>query len=314
MLISYELREDGNMRYRHVMAFRYVMITGTATAAADAMSITQPAVSRLIAELEEDLSFRLFDRYKRRLRPTSEAIRFYQGVEKFFMGLDQLDRLAEQIRRQQPADLKVCATPALATCLFPEVVRRFTELHPVVNIFIEGFDSSEIVLRLQTHLTHLAATQAFPETSGIVQEPLMKAFHVCALHESHALAKKEVIEASDLVGENVLAILPTGLVDWRPVGEVLAEAGVTYDEGIGISNSHTGYSLIAANLAVAVIEPFAASTWLQNGVVVRPFEPKISFEYVIAYSLAQQQTDHMKQFAAIIREICTQAGWPPGLS
>ena len=299
------------MRYRHIEAFRYVMVTGTTTGAAESMAITQPAVSRLITELEFDLKFQLFDRFKRRLLPTSEALRFYQGVEKFFTGLDELDRIAEQIRIQQPADLKVCATPALSTCVFPEAVRRFKEDHPVVDLFIEGFDSSEIITRLQTRLTHLGITQAFPEVSGIVQEPLLEASHVCAVHQSHALARKDVVTPDDLVGEDVLNILPTGLVDWNRVAKVLTNAGVEYERGIGISNSHTGYSLVAANLAVAVIEPFAAATWLNNGVVVRPFEPKISFRYAIAYSLSQQQTEAMKDFAKIVREICAQPGWPP---
>lgn len=292
------------MRYRQVEAFRYVMVTGTTTGAAESMAITQPAVSRLIADLERDLQFRLFDRFKGRLLPTAEAIRFYQGVELFYMGLDRLDRVAEQIRTQQPADLKVCATPALSTFIFPEAVRRFQSGHPAVNLLIEGFSSSEIVTRLQTHLTHLAITLAFPEVAGIVQEPLLEAAHVCAVHESHPLAKKDVVRPEDFVGEEVLNILPSGLVNWNKVAKILTKAGVDYENGIGIQNSHTGYSLVAANLAIALIEPFAASAWRNNGVIVRPFEPKVAFRYVIAHAQSRQQTAPMKAFSEIVREIC----------
>ena len=298
------------MRYRQIEAFRYVIVTGTTTGAADSMAITQPAVSRLIAELEFDLGFKLFDRFKRRLLPTTEGLHFYRGVEKFFEGLDQLERVAEQIRVQQPADIKVCATPALSTCLFPAAVRRFKEDHPSVNLILESFSSSEIVSRLQTQLTHVAITLAFPEVAGIVQEPLLEASHVCAVHESHRLAERKVITPDDFAGEEVLAILPTGLVDWNKVAKILGEAGVDYESSIGIQTSHTGYSLVAANLAVALIEPFAATTWLNNGVVVRPFEPKVTFRYVMAYSLGQQQTEAMKGFAGIVREICEQPLWP----
>jgi len=48
---------------------------------------------------------------------------------------------------------------------------------------------------------------------------------------------------------------------------VLKEAGIQYGQNVGVQNSHTGYSLVAANLAIALIEPFAAPTWLKHGLV-----------------------------------------------
>ena len=292
------------MRYRQIEAFRFVMVTGTTTGAADSMAITQPAVSRLISDLETSLGFRLFDRFKGRLLPTADAIRFYQGVEQFYMGFDRLERIADQIRTQHPSDIKVCATPALSTYVFPDAVRRFRARYPAVHLLIESFSSTEVVTRLQTHLTHLAVTLAFPEVAGIAQERLLEASHVCAVHRSHRLAKKAVVTPEDFAGEEVLTILPSGLVNWNTVEQVLNEAGVKYNSSIGIQTSHTGYSLVAANLAIALIEPFAAPTWAKNDVVVRPFEPAVSFHYVLAYPLLLQRTEPLKAFFEIIREVC----------
>jgi len=168
------------MHYRQIEAFRYVMINGTVTGAAEALSVTQPAISRLVADLEANLDFRLFVRHKGRLLPTPEALRFYQGVERYFQGLEQLDRIAKQIRTESHADLRVCATPALSTFLFPTVIQRFRQQNPEIHISIETLSSSEIVSRLQDHMTDLAVTLAFPEVAGIVQEVLLEAAHVCA--------------------------------------------------------------------------------------------------------------------------------------
>ncbi len=298
------------MRSRQVEAFRFVMVTGTTTGAANSMAITQPAVSRLITDLENVLGFKLFDRFRGRLLPTPDAIRFYQGVEQFYMGLDRLERIAEQIRTQHPADIKVCATSALSTYVFPEAVRRFNSLYPAVDLQIETLSSSEIVSRLQTRLTHLAVTLAFPEVAGITQELLLEASHVCAVHRSHRLASKAVVTAEDFAGEEVLTILPSGLVNWNSVDQVLSNAGIQYKKGVGIQNSHTGYSLVAANLAVALIEPFAAPTWVNNGVVVRPFEPSITFRYVLAYPLLLQRTESLNAFSQIIRAVFQESKKP----
>ena len=58
------------MKFRQIEAFRFIMLRGTTAAAAAEMHISQPAVSRLLADLEDHLGFRLFERKKGRLLPT----------------------------------------------------------------------------------------------------------------------------------------------------------------------------------------------------------------------------------------------------
>ncbi|MFG6569298.1 LysR family transcriptional regulator [Sulfitobacter sp. 1A13679] len=71
------------MQFRQIEAFRFVMITGTITGAAEIMAVSQPAASRLIGDLDASLGFILFDRVRGRLLPTEAAGRFFQGVENF---------------------------------------------------------------------------------------------------------------------------------------------------------------------------------------------------------------------------------------
>lgn len=296
------------MRYRQVEAFRHVMIQGTTTGAAQTMGITQPAVSRLIADLEAGLEFLLFDRHKGRLLPTGDAMRLYRGVDMFYSGLDQLERLAEQIRTEQPGDIRVSATPALSTFVFPEAITLFKELYPAVQIMATSSSSAEITNQLNTNLTDIAITHSFPDVTGIVQETLIEAPHVCAIHHSNPLTSKEVITPEDLIGAEVLTILPSGFANWNSVAQVLEEANIDYKKGVGVQNSHTGYSLVAANLATALIEPFASRTWVNNGVVIRPFLPPVAFEYVLAYPLTLQQSEPLKTFAKVIRQVFLRYG------
>lgn len=58
------------MNIRQVEAFRAIMQSGSASRAAEALGITQPAVTRLVAELEKTIGFPLFDRTRGRLDPT----------------------------------------------------------------------------------------------------------------------------------------------------------------------------------------------------------------------------------------------------
>src|SRR5690625_7672400 len=82
---------EETMKQRQVEAFRAVMQFGSITAAAQALGVTQPAVSRLIADLEYAISFLLFERRGARLLPTREAIELYGEVERMYYGLDRLE-------------------------------------------------------------------------------------------------------------------------------------------------------------------------------------------------------------------------------
>lgn len=299
------------MKHRQVEAFRYVMHTGTTAEAAKLMSVTQPAVSRLISDLEFHLKFKLFERTRGRLHPTPEATQFYSAVDRFFIGIEELEHSAQQLRDRSPTSMKVFATPALSTSIVPRVISRFRELHSNVAIQLESASYTQIALRLQTHQASLGITHGFPDLPGLTQEPFLKVSHVCAMHASHPLAAKDVIVPGDLEGENVLRILPEADVDWDATTAVLEQAGVTFVSDIATQSSHTGYALIAENLALGLIEPFAAGPWLRNGVVTRPFEPRLEYTYVVAQPELQHMSSMVQAFVDILHD--TAATFDTGL-
>ena len=86
------------MNLRQLEAFRATMVAGSITGAAGILNISQPSVSRLIADLELSVGFALFRRVGRGLVATVEARRFFEAVEGMFMGVDRLRELADTIR------------------------------------------------------------------------------------------------------------------------------------------------------------------------------------------------------------------------
>ena len=78
---------------RQIEAFRAVMLTGSMTIAAEFLRVTQPAVSRLVKDLEKHLKFRLFRRQGNRLIPTHEATILFAEVDRFYVGLDRIAKI-----------------------------------------------------------------------------------------------------------------------------------------------------------------------------------------------------------------------------
>ena len=115
---------------RQVEAFRAVMATGSMTSAATTMHVTQPAVSRLIRDLELDGEVPLFERRGNRMAPTAEAGRSIPEVERAFVGLSRISQFAEELRSRQAGSLRIAGMPALTCGFLPRHVGRFVVRRP----------------------------------------------------------------------------------------------------------------------------------------------------------------------------------------
>ncbi|SMF36884.1 LysR substrate-binding domain-containing protein [Pseudogulbenkiania subflava] len=284
------------IRFRQVEAFRCLMATGTSVGAARRMHITQPAISRLIADLEADLGFRLFNRTKGRLEPTMAAVRFYRAVEENFLGLERLKQAAETIRQEASEGLTVTCQPILSTALLPPILREFFKRKPGMPVKVDTANSPEILVRLQDLKVDIAVCQAFPPIAGIETEPLLEGNVLCAMPAAHPLARKELITPEDLHEQEVIGWLSEGPLS-RGMEEVyLPDPAIRPRYTIRTHTSQTRYAMVANGFGISIVEPFAAPMWEPHGVVVRPFQTDARFQYVLAYPSTGIRSDIAHEF------------------
>src|SRR5258708_21111610 len=108
-----------DIKIRQVEAFRALMQRHTVTRAAQTLHVSQPAVSRLLADFEAGVGFTLFERQQGRLVPTAEARVLYEEVERAFVGLDRISHAAQPIRAMRLGSFRVPGSPAVALHLRP---------------------------------------------------------------------------------------------------------------------------------------------------------------------------------------------------
>lgn len=293
------------MKFRQIEAFRYIMLRGTTAAAAAEMHVSQPAVSRLLSDLEHSLGFFLFERIKGRLEPTQDAVEFFRSVEESFLGLEKLESVALSIRTGIPSELKIASTSAIASTLLTMALKEHKKFYPDerVTIYTEGMP--EIVAKLQTSSIDLAIGLELPQLIGIEREFIGHARFVFAAHEDHPLAKKEVIFPEDLIGESVLSVIDTYPTYWSELENVLSQVKSQIFQHLSIETSHTGYALIASGMSVGILEPFAARVWEGKGVVTRPFEPAVYHPYGFAYPTHTRPHKSLKNFTESIKKVAS---------
>ena len=99
---------------RQLEAFRAVIQHGSVTGAAEALGLSQPAISKALALLETETGLSLFERRNRRLVPTAEALILHGEVDKMFLALTRIVGLSRELKSLAHGQLSVVSTPAIS--------------------------------------------------------------------------------------------------------------------------------------------------------------------------------------------------------
>ena len=270
------------MNFRQVEAFRAVMVTGSASRAAELLQITQPAVSRSIGELEKTTGFALFDRVRGRLVPTAEGRSFYRDVETTFQGLDRLRISAARIRDFGTGDIRVASLAAMGSTLAPHALRLFRQAHPSVAVTLQVSASTtvrELVMNSRFDVG-LAADEI--DVAGLEHQLFATPKAVCAMAAGHRLCEREVIAPEDLHEEAFIALSPEDTVR-RKLEKVFEARGVRPKIVAETPNSSTVCALAMEGLGVGLVNPYAADGYAARGVVFRPFSAAVHFRTLLLF-------------------------------
>lgn len=192
------------LKPRQVEAFRYVMMTGSVTAAAEAMNVTQPAVSRLIRDLEQALALTLFQRHGARLVPTSEAASWYREVERLYQGFDQLAQAADDIRRHKNVVLRIASVTSLMRPYLHRAIVEVIGNRLDMPLVVDVENSRHIWDMVENNRYDLGFVFGSPRASNKIAQALHSSQAVAAVSPDHRLASRALITPADLKNERVL--------------------------------------------------------------------------------------------------------------
>jgi DNA-binding transcriptional LysR family regulator len=261
------------MNLRQIEAFRAIIETGTVGRAAERLSISQPAVTKLLQHLESTIGFALFDRRRGRLSPTAEAMMLYDEVERVFRGLDDLARFTSEIRTLQHGALRIGTMPALSIGFIQDLVARFIETRPAIRVSIQTRTSPKLVDWLVSGHLDVGFTSHPPDHPEVTSELLCSTELVCILPREHRLTSKSVVHAADFAGEQFISFGPDSPYRHR-LDDIFNKLGVEIGRLYEAPMAPAVCAMVARGMGVAILNPHFLGAF-ESLVAVRPFLPGI---------------------------------------
>lgn len=283
------------LQSRQVEAFRALMLTSSTVRAAESLHVSQPAVSRLVRDLQEALGLALFERRGTRLVPTSEAIALYAEVERSFVGLERIAQAARDLRERPAGVLRVAAMPALCNGLLPRFAGLFLAAHEHVDLAIEGLISSAVLERVLNEQCDIGFAAAPIEHAAVAHRKMPAVPYVAVVPEGHRLARRKVLRPRDFAGESFIRLGPTTPSRFR-IDDVFSREGVERAIRVETPLSEIACALVAAGAGVSIVDPFTAREYSTHGVVARAFEPVLQFQVAALYPAHRSPSPVAREF------------------
>jgi DNA-binding transcriptional LysR family regulator len=295
------------LNLRQLRAFHALMITGTTVGAAEGMNVTQPAVSRLIRDLEEEVGVRLFQRTGGRLRPTAEAHWLFDQSADALTRLDELERSLRDLKHLPARPLRIVSTTPVAYGLLPEALRLFRNQHPNAQCSVQIPVRRDIVNWLDTQQFDIAVTTLPVDYPANFVEPLARVEAVCVLPPGHRLTNMRIVGPEDLREEPLITLVPETLARVR-LDRILEKAGARRGPVIETQTSASVCMLVAHGAGVSVTDPFTARAFSRLGLTTKPFRPALDFSYGLVFPVNGASSAVCDAFTAIVRRLLRRGG------
>lgn len=286
------------LKLRQIEAFRAVVDAGTVSRAADSLYISQPAVSKLIAHLEEDTGLQLFDRVQGRLVPTTQGMRLYEELQRIYASVHQVEQAVETIHREQRGHLIVGGSPAMEGFI-RRVILRLMEIHPEAYVSVRSHASSFVMEWLRTRQIDVGIVTGGADDPSFVTESLLARPLVCLMPIGHPLANKSMITIEDLDNVPFVSSTQNGRTA-RVVQSLFNAHNVKHNIVMDFTTVGTVCEFVAAGFGVSLLHPLLLASH-RNELVVRPFKPSTRIDFLICHSPEVRK-------ASLVSEFLVQAG------
>ena len=287
-----------NVTLRQLRAFSLVSHHGSYSKAADALSMTQGALSHLINELERQVGFKVFERTTRTLALTEEGTQYLRQAEKVLDEMQKLDEVGTQLLLQRRSQFLLGSTAALIASELPSILHDFSVAYPAIRVELKDYQPDDLVEAVNQHEVDLAIGPRRGHLPDTVQENhLFSTPTMLVVSRDHPFAKFRRVRWKQLHGQTLI------FQHKRSVIQLREDTGFDFSANrvIELSQLHSILSVVEATEGVTIVARYALRYLSVHKVVAIPLvEPEVEMHVGVYRKAGYALPDSARIFESFI--------------
>lgn len=264
------------MRFRQLEVFHAVYLHGSISAAARALGVSQPSVSKTLHHAEDSLGIPLFQLSRGRLIPTDEAHALMREAGDLFERLDMLQQTARNLAQAGGGHIRLGIVPSLALDIVPQAMAQFRREWPRVTFEVHTHHHDDLVRSLIGREIDLAIAYTPPPHPRLTRQILAEGELVVMFPDGMFAPTGPRFPLDLLADRDVIGVAATG-----PIGDVLTQAarerGLVFRETVSVQTFFIAARLAQLEGGVTVVDEFTARAWAAPGFKWLPTDPPLRF-------------------------------------
>ena len=295
------------MEIRQLRAFVAIAESGTFTAGALRVHVTQAAISMQIRQLENEIGAKVFVRAPRHVILTEAGEQLLRRARHILREHDAaLDEIAE-LAGAERGRLRIGSASAMVlTDQLPLILADLRAQHPGADISVTSGTSEVLVDQILAGDTDIAFVSLPVDVRGIKTERLSEDQLVAIASPRHKLAKQRTISAYTLAGERLI-LGERGGNTRRLIDQFFAQAGATLHVAMELSRQQAIRRMVEADMGVGIVPLQSVIDEVENGTLVRWWieGAQINWELGIAQLTGGYESPIMQTFIRLSRAMFT---------
>ncbi len=249
-----------------VRAFVTVARTGTISRAAEALFVTQPALTARLQALERSLGVELFVRSRQGSRLTDAGRALLPHAERALAALQRGREAVEDVASGGAGRLTIGAAPAVSTYVLPAMLHRFQAGHPGVRLSVRSGHSEEVlemVLREEVEVGLMRPIQHPEVTATLLYEDEL----VLVVHRGHHFAAAGHVRMGELATENLILFDRTSSYH-ELTSAIVRQAGISPRGQLDVDNIDAAKRMVEQRLGIALLPQTAVQAEIGTGRLV----------------------------------------------
>jgi DNA-binding transcriptional LysR family regulator len=259
---------------RQLRVFQAVAESSHFSRAGARVGLTQPAVSRSIAELETQLGIRLLDRTTREVVLTEAGRGLAARLDRVIDELDQVLADVRDLATLRQGKVRVASNPTLSAHLMPECIAACERIHPGIRVLLADQVQRDVLAAVLSGEVDFGVVVDPGDVEGLLVETIGREPLHLVCRPEHSLARARSARWRDLAGERLVLLDATS--GSRPLIDAALQAeGIDTREAMALGQPSTVFQMVAAGLGVSVMPSLSTSLAQAQGLAVRPLRPQV---------------------------------------